>query len=594
MGRLLLALPPRFLLRHATTCIASRKLYSSSTSQTFNRKADPLRILFCGSDTFSIVALRPLVRLLETDPSIVESIDVLCRPPKRTGQGLKVLKEPPVGLFAKTANLPLYELNHFDHFNISNLSGVPNIIIAVSFGLLIPGEIIETAKYGGLNVHPSLLPDLPGAAPLHHTILNRRTWTGVTVQTLHPTKFDRGELIAQTPLPGIPVPRDATPDSLRYLSGLEAGHLLRKVVEEKLFVDPINPVVHTKAQLSQITDGKEIAKASKLSKESSRIDWKEMTAAEITLALQVFGRVWEEDILVKRAKFGLESKPWRAVYHDLRDISNRPRSYIPEGTDLTPGSRFLVPSNHPESPADVVVATKEGGLIQIIDCTVAGLSRGEHSMRRLRKPETHISLIRKKPSVNPLDKLDKLGGSTSLVRKTEYDIDPLTNAPYSINIFRKLQPSPIRVTAHSELSAKARAGLRRKQNHLRTVEQIARYNPPQQALSKLQEKQKYPRVLETMLNDMAKAGELEMENEENGQEQKAAILLEQMLEKMSEMGDTFEERQNTGKEQDPLVMLQQVASSKESATTRAFMKGTLDRQQMINNWIKKREKRRKQ
>ena len=34
-----------------------------------------------------------------------------------------------------------------------------NLIIAVSFGLLIPRRLIEAAKYGGLNVHPSMLPE---------------------------------------------------------------------------------------------------------------------------------------------------------------------------------------------------------------------------------------------------------------------------------------------------------------------------------------------------------------------------------------------------------------------------------------------------
>ena len=33
-----------------------------------------------------------------------------------------------------------------------------NMLIAVSFGLFIPARLVEDAKYGGLNVHPSLLP----------------------------------------------------------------------------------------------------------------------------------------------------------------------------------------------------------------------------------------------------------------------------------------------------------------------------------------------------------------------------------------------------------------------------------------------------
>lgn len=34
-----------------------------------------------------------------------------------------------------------------------------NIVIAVSFGLLVPPRILSGAKYGGLNVHPSMLPE---------------------------------------------------------------------------------------------------------------------------------------------------------------------------------------------------------------------------------------------------------------------------------------------------------------------------------------------------------------------------------------------------------------------------------------------------
>ena len=34
-----------------------------------------------------------------------------------------------------------------------------NLIVAVSFGLFVPRRILERAKYGGLNVHPSMLPE---------------------------------------------------------------------------------------------------------------------------------------------------------------------------------------------------------------------------------------------------------------------------------------------------------------------------------------------------------------------------------------------------------------------------------------------------
>ena len=40
------------------------------------------------------------------------------------------------------------------------LHGDPiNLIVAVSFGLFVPPRLLNEAHYGGLNVHPSLLPE---------------------------------------------------------------------------------------------------------------------------------------------------------------------------------------------------------------------------------------------------------------------------------------------------------------------------------------------------------------------------------------------------------------------------------------------------
>jgi methionyl-tRNA formyltransferase len=33
-----------------------------------------------------------------------------------------------------------------------------DLIIAVSFGLFVPSRLLDAAKYGGINIHPSLLP----------------------------------------------------------------------------------------------------------------------------------------------------------------------------------------------------------------------------------------------------------------------------------------------------------------------------------------------------------------------------------------------------------------------------------------------------
>ena len=57
------------------------------------KTSDPLRILFCGSDYFSIGSLRALVVEHERDPNLIASIDVVCRPPKRVGRDLKTVRD---------------------------------------------------------------------------------------------------------------------------------------------------------------------------------------------------------------------------------------------------------------------------------------------------------------------------------------------------------------------------------------------------------------------------------------------------------------------------------------------------------------------
>ena len=54
---------------------------------------DPLRILFCGSDEFSITSLQALHAEHVRNESRIASIDVVCRPGKPTGRGLKVIRQ---------------------------------------------------------------------------------------------------------------------------------------------------------------------------------------------------------------------------------------------------------------------------------------------------------------------------------------------------------------------------------------------------------------------------------------------------------------------------------------------------------------------
>ncbi|KAL8642631.1 MAG: hypothetical protein Q9228_000680 [Teloschistes exilis] len=245
---------------------------------------EPLHILFCGSDQFSVTSLQALESERKASNGLIASIDVVCRPPKLTRRYLKTLREVPIATAARNLRLPLHEIDTFTGWTppIS-----PNLIVTVSFGLLIPSRIVLHAKYGGLNVHPSLLPELPGPAPLHHTLLEGRKTTGVTLQTLHPTQFDKGKIIAQTPYPGIEHDAESV-EQLRDLTAPLGAELLVSSLRNGLFVAPVQETGWYRGDQS-LTRFK---KASKIGPEDRHIDWASWSADEILRRQRVIGPLW--------------------------------------------------------------------------------------------------------------------------------------------------------------------------------------------------------------------------------------------------------------------------------------------------------------
>lgn len=96
---------------------------------------EPLRILFCGSDEFSTASLGALCKEHKRDKSLIESIDVVCRPAKPVGRGLKDTREGkilharfsesvlkitvPISLVAKELALSLHKIDTFTKWKVS-------------------------------------------------------------------------------------------------------------------------------------------------------------------------------------------------------------------------------------------------------------------------------------------------------------------------------------------------------------------------------------------------------------------------------------------------------------------------------------------
>lgn len=256
----------------------------------------PLNVLFFGSDQFSIHSLKGLDELKKQGYN-VGKIQLVTRSPKWCGRQNSVLKYPPIVEAARNLNLPepLFCDSRQDLIDLGLLVEDLhfNMIIAVSFGKLIPAELIKSVPLS-LNVHPSLLPRYKGASPIQHALLNKDKTTGVTVQTLHPSKFDHGSIVAQTgpleieELLAKGTVSDFDSESPRKTSimmdqlGLEGSRLLQRVITEELY---------TKMEDCTI-DTTESSYAPKITTTMRRVDWKNQDAASLMNALEILGPLY--------------------------------------------------------------------------------------------------------------------------------------------------------------------------------------------------------------------------------------------------------------------------------------------------------------
>ncbi|KAF2771362.1 Formyltransferase, partial [Teratosphaeria nubilosa] len=237
----------------------------------------PLGILFCGADEFSIYSLKALCETKQhSSIGKIASIDVVCRPGKRVGRGLKQIQNPPIHDVAKDLGLPLHELDTFKGWTPPQHI---NLVVAVSFGLLVPSRILDGAQYGGLNVHPSLLPELRGSAPVQHALLQQKTQTGVSLQTMHPTKFDHGTILDQ-------VAAEIEPESnyfgLVHQLGPMGAQMLARGIDRGIFVKP----------LEEIRNAGKPSYGPKLTPADRQINWQTWTSDELLIRDRVLAKLF--------------------------------------------------------------------------------------------------------------------------------------------------------------------------------------------------------------------------------------------------------------------------------------------------------------
>lgn len=162
-----------------------------------NNKLSPLRVLFAGTPDFSVPTLAAMVN----NPETIRLVGVLTNPDAPGKRG-KTLKPSPVSQFVQehaegVAVLKPQRLDQAVRDAVVELQ--PDILVCVAYGRIFGPKFLALFPRGGINLHPSLLPQFRGPSPLQAAILAGLHQTGITVQYLS-QKMDAGDILLQEPL----------------------------------------------------------------------------------------------------------------------------------------------------------------------------------------------------------------------------------------------------------------------------------------------------------------------------------------------------------------------------------------------------------
>ena len=123
---------------------------------------------------------------------------------------------------------------------------------------------------------------------------------------MHPTKFDEGVVLAQTP--AVPIADDATPEGLVETLGRLGAELLVRGIEDAVFVPPLRDVSGESGSGIGGYEAPEPVHAPKIRPADREIRWSSWSADEILLRDRALGgRLWDSGLW---ARVGLDEGQW--------------------------------------------------------------------------------------------------------------------------------------------------------------------------------------------------------------------------------------------------------------------------------------------
>lgn len=230
-----------------------------------------MRILFFGTSNVGL----PILEALANDQRH-EVIHVVTSPDAKVGRKQELVATPIANLAASLqipTSKPESVKNNPEFLKFLKTLNA-DIFIVVSYGKILPAELLNIPQFKTINVHFSLLPKYRGASPIQYALLNGETKTGTTIFILDEL-VDHGPVLVSQDLAIDPT--DTFPTLAEKLSALSADLLIDMLPKYEAGSVTPQPQNHDDATFTKL-----------IKKDHGRIDWSTQTAAEIVNMLRAY------------------------------------------------------------------------------------------------------------------------------------------------------------------------------------------------------------------------------------------------------------------------------------------------------------------
>jgi len=217
------------------------------------------RIVFLGTPDFAVPSL---IALHQSDHLIPL---VITQPDRPKGRGKK-LQAPAVKIKALELGLNILQPKSINTPEcVTQIKEcAPDLLVVVAFGQLLQKSMLNISARGVLNVHPSMLPELRGPAPIQWAIINGYSKTGIAIMQLD-EGLDTGDILRIKQV-------DIDPEET-------AGMLHDRIAKigAQLLVNTINHLSIGKAIIPKPQDHSQATYARLLKKKDGLIQWQQPT-----------------------------------------------------------------------------------------------------------------------------------------------------------------------------------------------------------------------------------------------------------------------------------------------------------------------------